>query len=440
MPKTPKPLGRAAWQKTLARLPRQPHLVIVGGTRPLGLYIRENRQTFQPQIALWLETETEYIRAVQTLAPTLTAEEQLDQALEALVAALTRPAPVPRPDAPQPGLPAKVVVNEAALAEAARDLLAPLGVSVEYADEIPAFDAAFQAMSDALGAREDGPPEPFAWEVDEAVLPPLFAAAASYWRRAPWAYLGSDLPISVELGPYGPEAGVDTLYAVVLGNGGEVFGVAFYYALAGFERTLEGGLERWEEEEEPEPEDAVTGAAIDEMIELLRQEGAPIDGVPPDELRRMVGSMLAAQEDGAEVEADPMDAEEYLASIEHSLVIYFDTAEDSDPFYQEWVADHKLKLAARNAVPSFHRMVEHSGPIRPTRQEVVAMTVALEALNAFFSVQRWSILLRYPPGLIVLPRLETDRIEYVARVPDPQARGQKREVRVRLPAADYTPS
>ncbi len=439
MPRTPKPIGRAAWQKTLARLPRRPQLVIVGGTRPLGLYIRENHQTLQPQVAIWLETETEYIRAVQTLSPTVTTEESLNQALEALVAALAHPVPVPRPGAPQPGLPAKVVVNEAALAEAARDLLAPLGIPVEYAEQIPAFDAAFQTMSDALGAREEGPPEPFAWEVDEAVLPPLYAAAASYWRRAPWEYLGSDLPISIELGRYGPEAGVDTLYAVVLGNGGEVFGVAFYYALAGFERTLQQGLERWEEGE-PETEDAATSAAIDEMIELLRQEGAPVDDVPPDELRRMVGSMLAAQEGGAEDGDDPASEEEYLASIEHSLVVYFDTAEDSDPFYREWVADHKLKLPARDAVPSFHRMVEHSGPIRPTRQEVVALTVALDALNAFFSAQRWSILLRYPPGLIVLPRTRTDRIEYVTRVNDPQVRGRKLEVRVSLPAADYTPS
>ncbi len=438
MPRTPKASGRAAWQKTLARLPRQSQLVIVGGTRPLGLYIRENRQTFQPQVAIWLEAETEYVRAVQVLSPAATAEERLTQALDALVAALARPAPAPQPAGAQPGLPAKVVVTEVALAEAARDLLAPLNIPVEYAEQIPAFDAAFQSMSDALGASEEGPPEPFTWEVDAALLPSLYAAAASYRRRAPWEYLGSDLPIGIDLGRYGPEAGVDTLYAVVLGNAGEVFGVAFYYALAGFKRTMEQGLERWEEPE-PETADAAMKAAIDEMIELLRQEGAPIDDVPPTELRRMVGSMLAAQEGGVEVRDEPLDEEEYLAFIEHSLVVYFDTAKDSDPFYLEWLADHNLKLPARDAVPSFHRMVEHSGPIRPTRQEVVALTVALEALSTFFSAQRGAILRRYPPGLIVLPHGRTDRIESTARVNDPQAPGQKLEVKVSLPAADYTP-
>ena len=193
-------------------------------------------------MAIWLEAGSEYIRAAQVLAPTATAEERLTQALETLVAALAHPMPVPTPPAAQPGLPARVVVNDAALAEAARDLLAPLGIPVEYVADIPAFEEAFRSMSAAVGARDDGPPEPFTWEVDEAVLPPLYAAAAGYWRRAPWEYLGSDLPISIELGRYGPQAGVDTLHAVVLGNAGEVFGVAFYYSLEGFERTLRQGL------------------------------------------------------------------------------------------------------------------------------------------------------------------------------------------------------
>jgi hypothetical protein len=334
-------------------------------------------------------------------------------------------------------LPDQVVVNDAALADAARALLAPLNVPVEYEEEIPAFDDAFQSMSGALGARDDGPPEPFTWEVDEKLLPPLYAAAAGYCRRAPWDYLGSDLPISVELGRHGPQAGVDTLYAVVLGNGGEVFGMAFYYTLAGFERTLRQGM--MDSEPGAAGQAAETDEAVDDMIAMLRQAGAPVDDVPPDELRRMVSGMLAAQglaPDGGE---GPMNEEEYLAIIEDSLVIYFDTEEDSSPFYLEWLADHNVKLPSRDDVPSFHRMVEHSGPIRPTEQEVVALTLALDALNAFFSAQRGAILRRYPPDLIVLPRSDMDGIEYTARVADPLNKSRKLGIRVRLPAAGYRP-
>ena len=175
------------------------------------------------------------------------------------------------------------------------------------------------------------------------------------------------------------------------------------------------------------------------MIAMMRQAGAPVDEVPPDELRRMVGAMMAAEGVVPPTGANPMSEDDYLAVIEDSLVVYFDTEEDSDPFYLEWRADHNLKLAARDAVPAFHRMVEHSGPIRPTQQEAVALTVALEALSAFFSAQRGAILRRYPPELIVLPYGRMDRIEYSARVTDPQVKGRRLEVRVRLPAAGYVP-
>lgn len=438
MPRTPSSAGPATWQKTLARLPRRRDLVIVGGTRLVGLYIRENRQTIQPQIAIWLEAKSEYIRAVQVLT---SVEDVLPQALESLVTALTHPAPVPDaagvPRPPQPGLPAKIVVNDAALAAAARDLFAPLNVPVEYAEDIPAFDEAFRMMSATLGAQDEGPPEPFAWAIDEALLPPLYTAAAGYWRRAPWEYLGSDLPISIELGRHGPQAGVPTLYAVVLGNAGEVFGLAFYYSLEGFQRTLQQGLA------DPDLGAATPGGetdeAIDEMIALLRQSGAPVDDVPPDELRRMVAGMLATQGPAPGGADAPMNEEAFLAAIEDSLVVYFDTEEDSDPFYLEWLADRRLKVAGRDAVPAFHRMVEHSGPIRPTPQEVVALTVALEALNNFFTARRAAILRRYPPDMIVLPRAGTDRIEHVAPVPDPQAKGRRLAVRVRLPAEGFVP-
>ncbi|HEY0068608.1 MAG TPA: hypothetical protein VGE04_01420 [Chloroflexia bacterium] len=440
MPRKSKPPEPHAWQKSLSRLPRRAELVIEGGKRQLGLYIRENRQTLQPQLALWVQGDSEFVRATRVISPSESADDGITQALEALVEAIAAPMPVPILPTPQPGLPSKVVVNDKALAEAAHDLLAPLGILVEYAAHIPAFEEAFLDLSAALGATGDGPPEPFEWDIDEELLLPLYAAA-SYWRRAPWDYLGSDLPISIELGSYGPQPGVDTLYAVVLGNAGEVFGVAFYYALEAFERTIRQGMERMARGAAEGAYDVDEDDEIGNMIELMRQAGAPVDDVPPDELRRMVGGMMEAQglSTVGTAREDQADEEEYLSAIEDNLVVYFDTTEDSDPFYLEWLADRKLKYSSKDTVPSFHRMVEHAGPVNPGRQEVVALTLALESLSDFFSTQRRAIVRRYPPDFIVLPRTGTDRIEHTASVNDPKAGAKRLEVRVSLPAEGYLP-
>ena len=136
----------------LARLPRRKDLVIVGGKRTVGLYLREGHQTFQPQIALWLEEQSGFVRGSEVINPLKSQDDGVSEALEALVNALQRPplmlvppagprsgvsqqAALPSPDFPssaRPGLPAKILINGAALVEAAQALFAPLHIPVLY--------------------------------------------------------------------------------------------------------------------------------------------------------------------------------------------------------------------------------------------------------------------------------------------------------------------
>ncbi len=466
-PKAPKLTGTQAILAQLAALPRNSKLVIEGGKRPLGIYIRENKQAVQPQVALWVEAGSGFVRAVQVINPIQSSDDGITEALQSLVECLARPAGTPlalaRPlPSPEPGLPEKIVVNDPALAEAAHNLFAPLEIPVEYAEHLPNFEEAFRDMSAALGAKGDGgegPPEPFEWETDEDLLPSLYKAAGSYWRRAPWDYLGSDVPIAIELGQHGPQPGVETLYAVVLGNAGEVFGAAFYYSLEAFERTLQQGEERMEREEAEGAEgaegaiDEQAGKAdqrVDELIKMMRQAGAPVDDVPPEALRRMLASMMEAQglsaEDGEEEgagglgsvgglgEGEPTDEEEYLEAIEDSLLLYFDPEDASDPTYLDWLAGRKLKYASREAVPSFHRLVEHSGPVRPSDQEVKALTLAIEALNQFFSAHR--ALLDYP-DMGVYPLMMAGRLSYTAHIGEAKAKADRLAVKISLPPEGY---
>jgi len=70
---------------------------------------------------------------------------------------------------------------------------------------------------------------------------------------------------------------------------------------------------------------------------------------------------------------------------ENSLVLFFLDVDETDATYLQWLAERGLKYPARRAVPMFLRVTDESEPREPLAHEVAAMTLALEALNQFFS-------------------------------------------------------
>ncbi len=368
-------------QTRLARLPQRDDLTILGGKRRLGLYLREGKETFQPHIAIWLEEQSGMVRASEIINPLEHQDEGVGAALAALAQALIQPPPTPlfgaKFGAPergarksrvfQPGLPAAIIINDEALAQAAREVFAPLHVSVDYQQDVPAFDAAFQSLSEQLGASEDAqPPEPFSWDMPFALLSPLYAAAAGFWRREPWSYMPDHPPLVIELGDQGPQPHIQTIYASILGGLGLATGIAFYYSLEAYERFWQRSLEM-----------QTNNPAIDQAIEMLRQSGAPVDEMPPDELRLMLGQLLGG---------GPQEGQDMWDIIEEGLVCFFNPKDECDPTYLEWMAEHGLKPPSREGVPTFLKTLPGQEPREPQdEREIKAMTLALEALNQFFS-------------------------------------------------------
>ena len=392
MPTARKP-SKAALAR-LARLPHQPNLVIEGGRRPLGIYYREAGQTYQPQLALWLDATSGLIRGSIMIEPTSTTDDGVSEAITGLVDSLVTPMAVPSLDAKSNGaprgkgktprlpsmapppaeLPARIVVDDEALAAAARAIFAPLDVPVEVAPALPTFEAAFEDMAPLLGGDPNaGPPEPFAWQIDPAVLPPLYDAAARYAKQAPWQYMPDNPPLAIELGEQGPQPGVTTLYASIMGGGGQVTGIAFYYALDGFYSALQRGEEMDEAAEGGDEE-------IDAAIGLLRQTGFPVDEMPAGELRELVGTFIAQvglPGIGAGGEEPPTDA------FENGLVFFLEQKDECDPTYLEWLAAHKLP-SSRQHVPLFLKTEAETAPRPPNEREVAALTAAIEAATQFF--------------------------------------------------------
>ena len=320
-------------------------------------------------------------------------------------AARTGGKPPVRLQPPPPGLPARIVVDDAALAEAARAIFTPLDVPVEVAEHLPAFDEAFDSVAPYLGAGPDAePPQPFAWEIDAALLPALYKAAATYARRAPWQYMPDHPPVAVRLDEYGPEPGVDTLYASIMGGGGQVIGIALYYSLDDYRSAARRGTEIAGRDED-----------VEEAIDLLRQAGAPVDQMEPDELRELVGGFMEQTGPG---QAAPPEV------FETSLVFFLEDRDESDPTYLEWLTTHGLKYTRHN-VPFFLKTAAGSKPRQPDEREVRALTLAIEALAQFFKEYE-----RVLQG----PFLPVEGLRYQAHV---QHNADKVAVDVQFPPENY---
>src|SRR5438045_9545639 len=93
MPRAQRPTKAALAR--LARLPRRADLVIEGGMRPLGVFIREKDQTVQPQLALWLDAQSGFIRGTAMINPLESTDGGIGEALVALVDAATNPVGAP---------------------------------------------------------------------------------------------------------------------------------------------------------------------------------------------------------------------------------------------------------------------------------------------------------------------------------------------------------
>lgn len=427
MPRSRKPSNLQVTR--LARLPRRADFVIQGGRRVLDISLRDSAETVQPQIALWLDARSGFVLASSVINPLRSRDDGLGESLDALVQACTGPYEGPptlveqlvdpaspgrgarqahQPDLPEPGLPARIVVNDAALAEGVRSLLGSLAVAVEYAEQLPAFDEAFESLTGYLRTTigPDGEYEPFAWDVDAALLPPLFKAAASFWRRAPWTYMPDDPPLAITLGEHGPEPGVDTLYASILGAADMVIGVAFYFSLDDFRQALHEGAAI-----------AIEDIDLDAAITMLRQAGMPVDQIPDDTLRDLISQAMAEQ---GLVPRAPQEE-----TMQQSLVVFFDDIDETDPTYLDWMEQHGLKYPSRQGIPSCFRTVPQEEPRRPTAREITALTLALEATNQFFSHHGRLLQEPFPP---------TEPLTYRARV---GTGATAMAVEVRLPPPGY---
>jgi hypothetical protein len=200
----------------LKALPQRPDEVWQGSlVRMPSWVVGEDKKPYRPVTALWVSLRTGRVGAGEGIRPPQASNFAM--ALDALAALAA--------DRKLAGYrPGKLEVNDPALAEHLGGLLAEAQVRVEYRAKLLALERALLDMEKHFnqGRVVPGPLE--GKDVTVERMQGFAEAAKGFFEAAPWQHLGNYDLLEIET----PSVRADLRFAVVLGAGGEEFGLGFY--------------------------------------------------------------------------------------------------------------------------------------------------------------------------------------------------------------------
>jgi len=174
---------------------------------------------YRPFVMMVVDQASEFIILTDTLSERPTPETFLKHLFKAMQGTLLTLG--------HSGRPAHIFLDEAELAHAIAPTLAELDVHCVHRPSLPQIDAALLEMDALMNRRQPIPGLLSVPGVSVPLLAEFYAAAADYCRQAPWRWLENRDPIEVRYPPEGRAR-----YALVLGSGGETFGLGLYESLA----------------------------------------------------------------------------------------------------------------------------------------------------------------------------------------------------------------
>jgi len=200
--------GRAArwWITPPGKLPRRPSVILIVAAHS-GRVVRVEFDDDPPPAP----RPTGF-----ALPPPVPTPEQV---FAQLLQAMRRPAS----GAGSPRRPALVYLDRPELAEALAPGLGELEVRCRCRRTLPALEAAMRQLEARHDRRGPIPGLLTLPGVTVPLVARLCELAAEYYRQAPWHYLTDREPFEVRYPPDGPAR-----YAIVMGSGGQVFGLAVY--------------------------------------------------------------------------------------------------------------------------------------------------------------------------------------------------------------------
>jgi hypothetical protein len=180
----------------------------------------------------------------RVLGTDLTEDEPtVSEVINALAMAMRHPAP----GAGRKRRPSVIHTDDAAFAKALAPRLAEIGIACRFRRPLREADEALQSLEQFLGREDRIPGLLEAPGITPFMIEGLFEAAAYFYHQAPWRWIDDSQPIEMR---YPVDS--QPRYAVVMGHGGETYGLAIYNSTDVLEETYAGtppdqliGREAW---------------------------------------------------------------------------------------------------------------------------------------------------------------------------------------------------
>jgi len=187
-----------------------------GTARLARTWITPRKQApYRPYVIVFIEQDQDRLIMTQMVETQPTPEH----VFETLTRAMSHPAR----GAGQPRRPARLLLDDAKLVEALAPRLNELEIRCEYRHTLPLMNNVLLKMEAYLNKREPLPGLLKMPGVTPHLVGGLYKAAAFYYQQAPWRWISDSVPIEVRYPPHGKSR-----YAVVMGYGGETYGLAVY--------------------------------------------------------------------------------------------------------------------------------------------------------------------------------------------------------------------
>jgi len=160
-----------------------------------------------------------------------------DQMLEVLLRTMIRPGLM----AGRPRRPKTVHLDDADVVSALTPTLAQLDIRCEHRASLPTLERTRQFLERGFTEIEPIPGLLTVSGVTPPLVQHLYELAAEYYEMAPWHWLGDHDPMVIA---YPPKS--DPRYGIVMGSGGEVFGLSVYDHVEDLRLTFRQSLPQWE--------------------------------------------------------------------------------------------------------------------------------------------------------------------------------------------------
>jgi tetratricopeptide (TPR) repeat protein len=187
----------------------------------------ENGDTYFPRICLWVDAASGMIINIELSEPQEDSFPLVLRALQKLIDQLQ-------------GIPREIRMRDPQLAMQLRGRLAPLGdaVKIVVRESLPALEEAFSGMAQFKALA--GKPQPGLLDVRGMTLDHVIGfaeAAKEFYLAKPWQHLlDADL---IEI--HSPEGPKGTRFTMVLGAGGQTYGLGFVASREAHEKMQSGG-------------------------------------------------------------------------------------------------------------------------------------------------------------------------------------------------------